>query len=852
MALVGCPDKPTLQHYLLGICPEEVALALDGHLTTCNLCATRAESLQEVDDLVQALRDRSPWQADEEDTALVQRTLQALEAPLSAGALQVPGFTLLHELGRGGMGVVYLARDERLQRQVAIKVYASIGRPLGKASARFRREAQMLARVHHPNVVRIYEAGEAVSPGTAFASAYLVMEYIDGGTLATLLAEGPLEATGAARYLAAVAAGVQAAHEVGIIHRDLKPANILLDRNNQPHVGDFGLARALDEEGQTASGALLGTPVYMAPEQADGSEPGPRVDVYSLGVILYEMLTGRPPFRGATPLETLDQARHLDPVPPRILRPGVPRDLAVICLKCLDREPARRYPSAAALAEDLRRYLEGRPIVARPASVATRAWKWVQRHPAVAALSLLLFAAAVALLVGAILHERQLREALREADEARDRAMEKAAEVVRQSARADANYREASQTVRRMLYRTRDPRWNAAPRLARLRVQQAEEALAFYERIANQQGPDVRVDHDVAWAALEGAKLQLFIGRTKEGRAALQRAADLAETVVARTPDDPRAHLLLADALITLGLDQKDVVSLRNQERAVALLERLETTHPEVPGLATQHVDALINLGTTYYFRTSHPQALRVWQRAVELAGPLAAAAPDNLEHLRRYARARINLSAVYRNLGQQERCRRLHEQAERDLERMLARDPEDRQTIDGLVVLRINGTNDLHAAGRLDEASQYIGRNLTLLRAALKRDPEDAGLRTRLYQSCLVATQMLQAQRRYTDAATTWEEGVALSPDEERPANRLELIDVWLQAGQPARAAAEADRLANELKERPSAATWNELAKRHDGLVALLPADASRHRQAAEAARQRARELDKKSPPSP
>jgi tetratricopeptide (TPR) repeat protein len=301
----------------------------------------------------------------------------------NAALPRAPGYELLGELGRGGVGVVYRARHLRLNRLVALKMLLA-GPCAGPGEQeRFLREAEAEASLRHPNIVQLYDVGEVDG------RPYFTMELVEGGSLASKLAGAPLPARQAAALVAAVADGVQAAHEAGIVHRDLKPANVLLTADDTPKVTDFGLARRLEGGGGlTLSGAPVGTPSYMAPEQARGEmgAVGPAADVYALGAILYECLTGRPPFRAETAAATLQQVVADEPVTPARLNPRIPRDLETVCLKCLHNDPYRRYDSAAALAEDLRRFDRGEPIAARPASRLERAAKWARRRPAAAVL----------------------------------------------------------------------------------------------------------------------------------------------------------------------------------------------------------------------------------------------------------------------------------------------------------------------------------------------------------------------------------------------------------------------------------------------------------------------------------
>jgi tetratricopeptide (TPR) repeat protein len=280
------------------------------------------------------------------------------------------------------MGVVYRAQQLGLKRVVALKMILAGSHAGPHQLARFRAEAEAVAALQHPNIVQIYEVGE--QDGLPYFS----LEFVEGGSLAHRANGTPQPAAQAAELVETLARAIQAAHEHGIIHRDLKPLNVLLTADGTPKLTDFGLAKRLDNpDGQSVTGDIMGTPSYMAPEQALGRvrEIGPATDIYALGAILYELLTGRPPFKGQTMSDTLQQVKTVEPVPPRRLQPKVPRDLETICLKCLRKEWRRRYPTALALASDLRRFRNGEPITARPVSSWERANKWARRRPAAAA-----------------------------------------------------------------------------------------------------------------------------------------------------------------------------------------------------------------------------------------------------------------------------------------------------------------------------------------------------------------------------------------------------------------------------------------------------------------------------------
>ena len=308
-------------------------------------------------------------------------------APSRSAWPQIPGYEVLSELGRGGMAIVYLALQLGLNRPVALKVLLVGDQATGSERLRLQREAEAVAALQHPNVVQIYEIGEHNG------SVYLSLEYSTGGSLDQRIERHPLPPGEAATLVQGIAAGVQAAHEAGIVHRDLKPGNVLLAEDGTPKVTDFGLAQQPAQTLRlTHSGAVVGTPSYMAPEQVlpEPERIGPATDVYGLGCILYECLTGRPPFAAPTTLETMRQVVDVQVVPVRRLQAGVPRDLETICLKCLEKDPGKRYPTARMLADDLARFRTGEPIQARPSGPVERAWRWAWRNPVVPLLALTL------------------------------------------------------------------------------------------------------------------------------------------------------------------------------------------------------------------------------------------------------------------------------------------------------------------------------------------------------------------------------------------------------------------------------------------------------------------------------
>jgi eukaryotic-like serine/threonine-protein kinase len=418
-----CPDRDLLERLVNGRLVDTELDEMDRHVKGCASCQQTLEELT----------DDSIWKSGpRHEVPLMFTTTEhgpaidplGLTVVLTDGAKEdgsqrlpkVPGYEITGELGRGGMGVVYQARNVRLNRPCALKMILAGAHAGSDDVARFVTEAEAIARLQHPAIVQIRHIADA--DGLPF----LELEYVTGGSLDRQLDGTPWPTARAAHLAEQVALGIAEAHRQGIVHRDLKPSNVLLTADGMAKVGDFGLAKMLDgQSALTRSESVMGSPSYMAPEQAQGhaKEAGPTVDVYAAGAILYELLTGRPPFRGTTALETLEQVKATDPVPPSRLVPGVPRDVETICLKCLQKEPGKRYETARALGDDLRRFLEGRPILARPISGLERAWRWCRRNRFVAGMTGIAAAAIFILAVGATLAAfifRTQRDQVRQAD----------------------------------------------------------------------------------------------------------------------------------------------------------------------------------------------------------------------------------------------------------------------------------------------------------------------------------------------------------------------------------------------------------------------------------------------------
>jgi hypothetical protein len=553
----------------MNICPEVATLALLGnhslervassalveHIESCAICQSRLNKLVEND-------------------ADGPGELSAL-LPRPDHAPQIPGFVIERELGRGGMGVVYQARQPSLNRRVALKIVPSGPRSGSHEYTRWVREARSLSRVRHENVVRLYQVGEANG------WLYLVIELIAGGPLRDRL-DIPYAARDAARLVESIVGAVAAIHREGILHLDLKPSNILLDGPNdltreqaKPMVSDFGIAFVGNDPDMapTATGTAgpLGTPGYMAPEQIDGkrSAIGQAADIYGLGAILYHVLTGHPPFNAPSVSETFDWIRSREPVPPRRLNPAIPRDLETICLKCLHKHPGRRYASPDALAADLRSWIDGRPIKARAVSLVERGWRSCRRRPVIAALAAALTLTVLVGFVAVLLLWRQ-------ADAAR--------------LLAEANFRTSNERLRDLVDlseggQNQFPKTMTLDRLILLREQIRERLLA----LAMSRPDDLSLARPLASAENSLCSALTQAGRSEDARTVALESLARLDMLRRRYPTDEALRgaqcgclCLVSEISAFLGKKEDSVTYLRravlSSEEALRLAATPETT----------------------------------------------------------------------------------------------------------------------------------------------------------------------------------------------------------------------------------------------------------------------------------
>ena len=593
----------------------------------------------------------------------------------------VPGYEILGVLGRGGMGIVYQARHRRLQRQVALKMILAGGHAGPQELARFRTEAEAVARLQHPNIVQIYEVGEQ------HGLPYCALEFVDGGSLARKLAGTPLPPQQAANLVATLADAMHAGHQRGIVHRDLKPDNILLTADGTPKITDFGLARKLDGgAGHTASGAIVGTPSYMAPEQARGrgKEVGPAADIYALGAILYECLTGRPPFKAATPMDTVLQVIYDEPVPPRQFQPAVPRELETICSKCLRKEPAHRYGSAAALADDLKHYLNGEPIDARPSTRWEQTVKWAKRQPAAAGMIGVSAAALLTLFAVVLGFTLKLGAALQATQDQRDLAEKREKEVDRQRVEAE-QARAVAQAVNDFLQIELLRQASSSEQAGRKFMPDPDVKVStLLDRAAAGVAERFR-DQPVVAAAIHQAIGDTYLGVGKYGPAIRHLSAARELRTIHLGPDHPET-LTALNNLATAYLDAG---------RPAEAVQLLEHVREQAPKRGSDHHTfvTLNNLAWAYSDAGRKAEAIQLFEQL--RAQQTRALGPDHPLTLTTLQ----GLAVAYQGVGRVHEAIQLLEQVrERQPSKLSPEHPHTLMTLQALAAA-------YHAAGRTAEA---------------------------------------------------------------------------------------------------------------------------------------------------
>lgn len=539
----------------------------------------------------------------------------------SSDVPQVLGdYELLEELGRGGMGIVYRAKQRSVNRLVALKVI----RPDRLASMslsnqrktidRFRLEAEAAARINHDNLVTVYEVG------CDAGMHYFSMRFVEGSSIADAIRVNPAENRVAAGWMEPICRAVEAVHRQGILHRDLKPQNILLEQSTgRSLLADFGLAKLADDEtAMTQTGDAVGTPAYMSPEQfEDASRIGPAADIYGLGATLYCVLSGRPPFQASSAIQTMKQVLETDAIPLRQLNPAVDRDLETICMKCLDKSPARRYQSAAELADELKRYLEGRPILARPVSLPERATRWCRRNPLVASLIGVSFAA-VLFGVVALGISNVRTEAARK--------------------RSEESFHEAKSAVNDLFTLVSEERLLNEPGLQEVRRDLLERARGYYERFLERRSNDPALQFELAATKYRMGLIEEALGEPQKALDWFTKARDWQKAQVAAQPDSLDTARALSNTLTAMG-------------RVAAQREKLDE--------ATENFTA----------------AEKLRERLIEKTSK----ATDKFDLLRLHANSRMNLGLVARRRGNLDLARTLYIEAQDQRRKALPTNPQDR-----------------------------------------------------------------------------------------------------------------------------------------------------------------------------
>ncbi len=779
--MTHCPTSRELEDFLSGEPIADARGELNAHLQRCDSCREALDRLSDEPELREWAREVPPTDVDVSDGPGLARlleigakistewdlaegraaeppTLEFLGPPRHEGDLGTLGpYRVLELLGHGGMGIVLQGRDDVLDRVVALKVL----RPAlahGRDRIRFVREARAAAQVRHDHVVEVHAVA---NPPDGLP--YIVMEYLAGPTLAEAIRRagrlGPREAASVALQ---VAEGLAAAHAAGLVHREIKPSNVMLDpAKGRTKITDFGLARPAGESSDvTQEGSAVGTPAYMSPEQARGEAVDARSDVYSLGATLYEALTGEPPFRG-TAGSVLQQVIDTDPRPPRRINSALPRDLETICLKAMARDPARRYPTDRDLADDLGRFLRGETIVARPAGVFERSWRFARRRPLIAGLAASLAVVSLTGFAGVVWQWRRAEA---------------------QRAQAEHNFREARRLVDAFYTRVFTEGMFFRPGLESVRREMFRDLLGYYRDFLRQRRDDPTLQADLAEAcfrvgcltteegdkadAIEAfrqaeslfqaalrrdpanrgarmrqaqcldhiARMETQLGRLEAALRGHEQASNLFRKLAGESPQDRDARRILAASL-------GNVANLRSMlhdsagarlayGEVLQILEQLAAAEPSVP----RYRDDLALTFNNLAFTEADPQdRARDLRKAIELREQLLALDPTNQYRRRNVARSCQNLGVIEYALGRHSEAIELQERCCRLLEEVVQTEPTNTTYQCDLAQGYMNLGDSLGRSGRLDE-SVRSGRRAReiyerLLTTQPRLDPARGGL---------------------------------------------------------------------------------------------------------------------------
>lgn len=698
----------------------------------------------------------SPLLPDTNRTPLPKRTNGGPGSLLPPPPRSFGEYTVLAALGQGGMGVVWKARQRRPDRLVALKMFRAGDLASPTDVQRFRNEAEVIAQLDHPHILPVYEVGE--HDGVHYFS----MKLVEGGSLAAHPDSYRADPRSAARLLATIARAVHYAHQRGILHRDLKPSNILLDSEGQPHVSDFGLAKRVETDSSlTQSGTLVGTPSYMAPEQTSGNKGAvtTATDVYGLGAVLYALLTGRPPFVGETVLETMEQVKNREPVPPRRINPKVDRDLETICLKCLQKEPNRRYESAQVLAEDLERWLKGEPIRARRAGRWERLRKWVRRRPALASLIMVSILAVLGLLAGLLWHDAQLEEAAR-------REHDQAEQARRERDAAEESRRWARQAVDDMYTEVAEKWLQRQPRLQPLQRDFLEKALRFYQHDAEQDGAVSAVQQRTGMAYYRLGGIQRMLGRHKEALEGDRKALTIFQKLHADAPQEAVYRYQLSACYHALGLELKDTGKLSEADQvlqqAIALCQRLLLDFPDRPQFRDHlaacritHAGLLADTGRV-------PEAERAYRETLDMLEKSVGRSSADPKYRNTLATTYDLLSCLLVNIGRPREAEPIIRKALAILEKLATEHPGEPEYRGRWATNLQNLGTVLIRSGRAREAQEVYRQALTIETKLVADFPAVPGYRFDLATTQSNFGVLLRAAGQREEAMKSYEQAIA------------------------------------------------------------------------------------------
>lgn len=654
-------------------------------------------------------------------------------APTKAPARRFGNYDLIEAIARGGMGVVYKARHLKLNRIVALKMILSGQFADDLEVQRFYSEAEAAAKLRHPNIVGIHDVGECERQH------FFSMDYIEGKSLADLLKDQALPPRQAAEIVQTLASAMHYAHQEGVVHRDLKPSNVLLDAAGSPLITDFGLAKQVSggsRSHMTMTGTVVGTPSYMPPEQAQGriEEIGVRSDVYSLGAILYELLSGRPPFRGAGVMETLRQVIENEPVALRALSPAIPRDLETIYHKCLQKEPDKRYQTAKELADELGRFLRGEPILARPISPIARGWRWCKRNPVIAATSAAALFGLVLALIASTVGYVQTSAALQK---------EQAA-----LAESEESRRQAMQAVDDLFTQVSENTLLNKPGLQPLRKELLGRALTYYQRFLKQREGDPRVQDELASSHFRIGLITEAIESIDQALPMYETARRLQEQLVRATPNHPARLEAYGNTLNALGTA---LAAKKEHDEAQKHLTAAAEVRTKLTQLAPRNseyqrllANTYMNLGVSLRGSGDPAGAREKFVQAQAIRTAALQVDSENWKLHRDLGKGHYGLANLARQEGNEQEAREQLERAAEEFEYVVGRDPDDLDNRRLLAICyRLLG--DMHSTSDVAAARQWYEKAHERLKPLADQNPDVVD-----YQADLAS---LELNRGYLDS---------------------------------------------------------------------------------------------------